>query len=367
MIHAYQVYAGRFDTKTLDAHLASIRDFEGFCEGRAFGSVTEKVAGAYRNDLIARGEAELGRSTIRHRASHLRAFFAWLVQQDGYRRMNRTIGDYFLLPKRLSAKTLQPAPRPFPTSDEVHQLLTGMPAQTLIERRDRAIVAASFLFGTRASATASLRLGCVDVERQKVYQDATVVRVKNGKSQTTTWFPNVDPANEIVRAWIEELVELGCGPNDALFPPDAALASPKHLKKPGRAPIEPWKADRGIGRAFSVGCKASDLPDFNPHSARHYLKWLGDRCCRSRIERRAWSHNMGHETEQITELNYAKMTDDQRDEIFARLTARDDATEDDKDLLIALYEYRLTPGTPEFERARRLANARQRRLVEKSG
>ncbi|HEY8594838.1 MAG TPA: hypothetical protein VIL84_06315, partial [Devosiaceae bacterium] len=85
------------------------------------------------------------------------------------------------------------------------------------------------------------------------------------------------------------------------------------------------------------------------------------------IERRAWPHNMGHETEQITELNYAKMTDDQRDEIFARLTARDDATEDDKDLLLRYYEHCLTRGTPEFEAAEALAHARRVRRMGKGG
>jgi len=33
-------------------------------------------------------------------------------------------------------------------------------------------------------------------------------------------------------------------------------------------------------------------------------------------ERRAWSENMGHENEQITDKHYAKMSDDRRFEVF---------------------------------------------------
>ena len=275
--------------------------------------------------------------------------------------MNKTIGGYFELPRSEVARTVQPKPRDFPTTEEVRLILSTMPDRTLIERRDRAIVAASFLFGTRAGATASLRLMHVDVGARKVYQDATVVRVKNSKSQTTLWFPIGDPAEGIVRSWVEELGQLGCMPADALFPPNEVMETPRSLSKQDRNPIEPWQSENSIRRAFRRGCETAGLPYFNPHSARHFLKSIRDDHCRTAEQRKAWSYNMGHEDEQVTEINYARMTDERRDALFESLVAEDSETVEELHLLVAYHEHQLMPGTPEFERAEQLADARRSR------
>ncbi|MDF2372684.1 MAG: tyrosine-type recombinase/integrase [Rhizobiaceae bacterium] len=361
VIFDYQVYAGRFDPKTLDAHLAVIRDFETFHDGKLLSAITPADASRYRESLIIASQFGMSRSTVRHRASFLAAFFDWLVQQDGYRRMKKTIGGYFKLPKALAAKALQPAPRNIPTTDEALKILSGMPARSLTQQRDQAIVAASFLFGTRANATASLRLGHIDVKAKKVRQDATVVRVKNGKSQTTFWFPIDERFAHIVIAWIDELSKLGCRSQDALFPPNAALGRIRDLSKTDREPILPWQTDSAVRRAFRNGCKSAALQYFNPHSVRHYLKSIRDEYCRTAEERKAWSHNMGHENEQVTEDNYAKMTDSRRDEIFSTLSPGSRETEAEKDLLLDFHEHQLVRGTPEFELAKQLDDERRKR------
>lgn len=367
IICAYQIYGGRFDPKTLDAHLASIRDFEEFFGRKSLGLMRPGDIGHYRADLIERGRTGvISRSTLQHRASHLKAFFDWLVQQDGYRRMNKTTGSYFELPRSQSARAVQPKPRDFPTTEQVSLLLSSMPERTLIQCRDRAIVAVSFLFGTRAGATASLRLGHVDVEVRKVYQDATQVRVKNSKSQTTCWFPVGDPAERIVRDWVAAMKQLGCIAKDALFPPDAELESHGRLSNPNREAIEPWQSERAIRRAFRRGCESANLPYFNPHSARHYLASIRDTYCQTPEQRKAWSYNLGHEHEQTTQANYAKMTEQHRDEIFGNFSAGDVETVEELKLLLAFHEHELTRGTHEFERAEQLAEERRKRRKERS-
>ncbi|WDR03565.1 hypothetical protein PSQ19_05610 [Devosia algicola] len=104
------------------------------------------------------------------------------------------------------------------------------------------------------------------------------------------------------------------------------------------------------------------MPYFNPQSARHYLKSVRDEFCHTADQRRAWSYNFGHENEQITKANYAKMTDQRRDEIFANLSIGNIETEAEKDLLLAYHEHRLQPGSPEFERAEQLHEERWRRM-----
>lgn len=362
IIHAYQIFGGKYDAKTLDAHLAAIRDFEAFHALKPLSAIKPGDAASYRDNLTNGRSKGLGLSTIRHRASYLSAFFAWLVQQDGFRRMNKTVCDNFALPKALHSKALQTDRRAFPTTQELDLLIEEMPAETRVHRRDRAIVALSFLAGTRSSATSSLLIGSIDAQRKIVVQDATFMRIKNGKSQTTRWFPIGAHLEKVLVAWLEEQSALGYGPRDALFPPDAHLSRVSGLSGSNDRIIEPWMTDQGVRRAFRVGCESAGLPYFNPHSAKHYLVSVRDEYCRTPEQRKAWSYNLGHEHEQITESSYAKMNDQRRNDAFDKLMAGDVETEAEKDRLLAYHEHRLSQGTPEFDLAERLHEERRKRM-----
>nr|WP_268807761.1 phage integrase N-terminal SAM-like domain-containing protein [Candidatus Halocynthiibacter alkanivorans] len=113
VIHEWQAYAGRYDRKTMIAHLVSIRDFEQFLEGKPFEKVTPRNAGAYRDRLVEFGrmpkkDGGLSNSTIRHRASHLSAFFKWLRNQDGFRRLSGT-GPLSTLPFEIGRRSVDMA------------------------------------------------------------------------------------------------------------------------------------------------------------------------------------------------------------------------------------------------------------------
>ncbi|WP_114287954.1 phage integrase N-terminal SAM-like domain-containing protein [Candidatus Halocynthiibacter alkanivorans] len=95
------------------AHLVSIRDFEQFLEGKPFEKVTPRNAGAYRDRLVEFGrmpkkDGGLSNSTIRHRASHLSAFFKWLRNQDGFRRLSGT-GPLSTLPFEIGRRSVDMA------------------------------------------------------------------------------------------------------------------------------------------------------------------------------------------------------------------------------------------------------------------
>lgn len=365
LLYAFQRYLNRFDPKTVDAILASVRHFERFLRRKPFALISVTDVDDWRQHVNERGsegtDGHLSRSTITHRASHLRGFLRWLVKQDGYRRLNQMLFDYAILPKSQTADALQPGPRPYPTTAEILTILDAMPVGTRVERRDRAIVAASYLFGTRSNTTASLRLGDVDVRERMARVDATKVRAKNSKSQTIAWFPVDQQVEAILIAWIEEMKALGGMPENALFPPDAALQMSTRLVRIAGKPIVAWETDAGVRRAFHRGCAAAGLPYFNPHSFKHHLKSVRDAFCRTPVQRAAWSYNLGHENEQITETHYAKMTSEQRDSIFAAIRQGNTETEDEKDLLLAYHEHQLIPGTPEFARAEALYEARRQR------
>lgn len=143
-------HAGRYDPKTVTAHLASIRAFEAFVAGKPFAMLTVQDAENWRSTMIATEGGGLSRGTLRHRASHLRLFFSWLGKQTGYRNL-APLEACFDLPRRFQAKTI-PQPRAWPEMDEAVEMLKAMPTDALIDQRARAIFAFAFLTGFRADA-----------------------------------------------------------------------------------------------------------------------------------------------------------------------------------------------------------------------
>lgn len=80
-----------------------------------------------------------------------------------------------------------------------------MPGETVIQRRDRSLVAFQFLSGSRECAAITLRLAHIDLANACVNFDGSTVDTKFGKSFTTAFFPIGGCCEQIVRDWIFEL------------------------------------------------------------------------------------------------------------------------------------------------------------------
>ncbi|MCP9482670.1 tyrosine-type recombinase/integrase [Shimia sp. CNT1-13L.2] len=360
-------YATKYDGKSTDAHLRAIREFEALLQGKCFGKLKSDDAVCYKQHLIERlalprAQGGLSKSSVSHRLASLREFVKWLKDQQGYRRINASLPGYFAVPRKVSAPVSKTTDKLFPTIDEAWNMVEAMPSHQLIQRRDRAIVALAFTAGLRANALISLRRKHVDEQSRTVFQDAREVRAKNGKSYTAKWFPRTDRFEGIVRSWLLELDRIGFGPEDALFPSKDDLARPSPKDGADHVPVVPMATSDAVARAFSEASKLVGK-SYTPHSARHCLKALGDKMCRTLEERKAWSKNLGHSSEKVTETYYAKMTESQSAELIDRMRSEQKWSDEEKELMLDYLQHLLTRGTPEFERARTLVEARAR-LVE---
>jgi len=362
LIHGHIIYCRQFNPKTTDASLVAVRELEAFGGGKDFKRYTIDDVDRYRTDLRRRANSSeadcLSTGTLRHRASHNRRFLKWLIKQDGMEKLPRSLPDYVTLSKADTARAKKSNPKAYPTDEEAVLLVSSMVGNSLVERRDQAIVATSFLLGTRANATASLRIKHLDLQTRCAYQVATESRIKNSKTQTTWFFPGDPIFEQTLTAWIRELEHFGASGDDALFPPDVELSRVAYWLIKGREPIGPWESSSGVEKAFRRASEAAKLPYFNPHSARHNVFFRKDKYCSTSRQRKAWSHNGGHENEAITERNYAKVTDEECRKVFSELVQSNGETLEDKDLMIDLQLGKLFPGTPEHKRATRLIRAR---------
>jgi len=365
LIHGFIIYCRQFNPKTTDAFLVAVREMETFGGRKDFKRYTTDDVDRYRTELRRRAnscEADpLSTSTLRHRASHIRRFLDWLIKQVGMEKLPRSLPDYVTLSKADTARAKKPKPKAYPTDEETVLLVSSMLGNSLVERRDQAIVATSFLLGTRANATASLRIKHLDLQARCAYQIATESRIKNSKTQITRFFPGDPIFEQTLTDWIRELEHFGATGDDALFPPDEELGRIAYWHIKSREPTEPWASSSGVEKAFRRASEAAKLPYFNPHSARHNVFFRKDRYCSTSRQRKAWSHNGGHEDEAITERNYAKVTDEECKQVFYELAQSNGETLEDKDLMIDLQLGKLFPGTPEHARATRLVRARMDR------
>ena len=360
ILHDWQAYAGRYDPKTMQAHLVSIRDFEKFLEGLAFSKTTPKQAGQYRDHLVnlrslKKESGGISNSTARHRASQLAAFFTWLRGQEGYKRLSRSLPDYFALPRSVSAQQLPEAQKVYLTLEDANRMVAKMPGKNLVQRRDRAMVAFAYISGLRAGALTSVRFKHLDLNARTVWQDARDMKAKNGKSYLAKWFPRTEGFQDMFLDWLTELTKLGFEPQDAVFPDGKDLIA----RLPKSAPVEPLQSSRPLQAAFlrastEIGKKCS------PHSARHTLKALGAQLCRTLEDRKAWSMNLGHSDEQITERHYGKMSPERGASIMEALRSGEIFTEEENEMIIDYHEGRFTRGTDAYRVARRLAEKREK-------
>jgi integrase len=356
-LHEWLKFAGRWDSKTISAKLASIRQFEIFCQGKPFDKIATSDATSFRESLKSSVEACAGQklsiSTVRHCASHLKSFFEWLVDQKGFQGLNRSLPDHFILPKKFDANGLARPDRPCPNDEEAVAMVKQMPTDTLIARRNRAMVAIAFLAALRADTVTSLRLKHLEVSKRVVIQDAKISRTKNGKSLRINWFPLPPIFAEVVEDWLNELIALGFSQDDALFPDEKSLQKRHFLPQTEKIPV--MSSTHAIALAFSC---ASALVGkrFFPHSAKHHIGGLGLRRCKTVEEQAAWSANMGHEDMEITKRYYQKLPQNLVDDVFERFDQGDDSNilHDDMLLMLRYHVHSLVKGTPEFERAKKL-------------
>ena len=357
IIYAWLQFSGRFDEKTVCAKLGFIREFEAFFGGKSFAKIKTEDVSAFRECLKASVESDQGNrrsvSTVRHCASHLKSFFKWLIEQKGYHNLNRSLPDNFALPKKFDSKGLDREEKFVPSDEDAVAIIEGMPTETLLERRDRAMIAAAFLGALRADTVTSLQLKHIDVSQRIIWQDGQVSRTKNSKSLKTNFFPLSAIYCVVLEDWQNELRGMGYLEDDALFPGEPDL-KPRSSAKPIKK-ISVMNSTHAISRAFR---RASELigKNFTPHSVKHYIGALGLRRCKTLEQETAWSATMAHNDIRTTRRYYQKPSQDKIDDVFEAFEqcSGSDVPQDEMMLMLRYHEHGLVKGTPEFERAKKL-------------
>jgi integrase len=311
--YTYMKEAGRYSEPTVDAVAAALHRFEDYTKFRDFKLFHHQQAIAFKKhlaELRAQRTGEiLSKATLHSTLASLKKFFFWLAGQPGYKsKFTYSDADYF----NISAKDVRIATatreRESPTLEQVRHVLSTMLANTETERRDRALVAFTLLTGARDSAIASMKLKHIDLNANKVIQDARDVQTKFSKTFTTFFFPVGDEVRAIITEWVLFLRnDKHWGYDDPLFPATRVAVSAEHHFEAAGLERKHWSTASPIRDIFRKAFARASLPYFNPHSFRNTIAQLGQKLCKTPEQYKAWSQNLGHEKVMTTFLIYGKV------------------------------------------------------------
>jgi integrase len=213
-----------------------------------------------------------------------------------------------------------------PTLEQVKHVINTMPADTEIQRRNRALIAFTLLTGARDSAITSMKLKHVDLMTNSINQDAREVNTKFSKTFNTFFFPVGDEISRIVAKWMSYLREDKLwGNDDPLFPATHVARGAARQFEVSGLKRDHWSSASPIRKIFREAFVSAGLPYFNPHSFRNTLVQLGQDVCKSPEQFKAWSQNLGHEKVLTTLRSYGEVACQRQGEIMRGLARPDQA------------------------------------------
>lgn len=327
---AYLKEAKRHSEPTVDAVAKALARFEvdtadNKGRPRDFKAFHFEQAIAFKKHLAEqkaqRSGEKLSKATLNATLAHVKRFFHWLAGQPSYKsRLQYSDADYFNLSEKDVRVATARREQVGPTVEQVKHVITMMPAESAIQRRDRALVAFTLLTGARDSAIASMKLKHVNLAAGCIEQDAREVQTKFSKTFTTYFFPVGDEIRRIVAEWVAFLQkEMLWSNDDPIFPATRiALGPSRQFEAVGLERVH-WSSAARIRTIFRDAFASADLPYFNPHSFRNTLVRLGQVVCQTPEEFKAWSQNLGHDKVLTTFLSYGQVETPRQGEIIRGL------------------------------------------------
>jgi integrase len=317
--------AKRHGEPTVDAAAKALNRFEVYTRFKDFKAFHFQQAIAFKRHLAEQktqqsGE-KLSKATLHATLTQLKRFFQWLALQPGYKsKVHYTDAEYFNISDKDTRIATAKRQQKFPTLEQIKHVLSKMPMENEIKRRNRALVAFTLLTGARDSAIASLKLKHVDLIAGCITQDAREVKTKFSKTFSTFFFPVGEEVREIVAEWVSYLrTEKLWGNDDPLFPATlVGLGATRQFEAAGLT-RKHWRNATPIRKIFREAFNRVGLPYFNPHSFRTTLVQMGLDLCKSPEQFKAWSQNLGHEKVLTTFLSYGEVSCQRQGEIIRQL------------------------------------------------
>jgi len=185
--HKYLVWlrdAKGLSEASTDKAAAAISAYDRFLKGKDYRSFQSEQARSFKRQIVSsrnvRTGVPLSSSSVNGILREVKAFFGWLADHPGYKsKITRSDTDYLSPDRKSEAARRGSCWKPHPSPVQVAHLLDQMPVETVLKRRDRALIAFLFLACSREGAAITLRLGHVDLANASVHFDGKSMNTKD--------------------------------------------------------------------------------------------------------------------------------------------------------------------------------------------
>lgn len=143
---AYLKEAMRHSEPTVDAVAKALNRFEVYTRHRDFKAFHFEQAVGFKKYLAEQkaklsGE-KLSKATLHATLNQLKQFFQWLSRETGYKsRIQYSDAEYFNLSEKDTRIATAKREQRSPTMAQIKHVIASMPTNTVIERRNRALIA----------------------------------------------------------------------------------------------------------------------------------------------------------------------------------------------------------------------------------
>lgn len=312
---------------TINMRVAALAHFEQFINNKNFKVFNEKIAGDYKQyweDYRKSDGEPLSMKTIHNKLNAVKDFFLWLYNQPGYHsHINLNHIKYLRLKnKTLTAIMTLGKYKKTPNINQVRLLINSIPIDNEIGRRDRALIAFTFLAGIRAKTLTTLKLGDVDLNEFTVELNSLDgTDTKFGKYNNVFILPYDDEMLKYVIEWIYELLNIKKFKiSDPLFPMTKMENSPgSYCLNPSKVKPEFWKNTSAINKIFRDRADQAKLPYNTTHGFRRANYQHGRKYTNNMEELSALSQNISHSTIEVSESHYGNIDPKIRKEILSKM------------------------------------------------
>ncbi len=280
--------------------------FEQFFRFENFGIWSKAKAIAYKTYLAA---SHLQTASLVAELKGTKRFLTWLAQNKDYKTKIDLLDVEYLNPSMRELRVSQAsAGKTFPSLDDVLKAFRMMPAASMLDKCDRAMVALVALTGIRDGALVSLKVKHFIPSLKRIHQDPRSVETKFGKEIFSFFLPVGKELEKEFMEWHELLVnQLKYGPEDPLFPKAAhASGKGKSIGAYELVPLHLGDAQTVI-RMFKRTFERAGLRPFTPHRFRDMLVAEGYKRQLSIAQFKAWSQNLGHATPKTSLASYGSI------------------------------------------------------------
>ncbi|WP_051279458.1 tyrosine-type recombinase/integrase [Hellea balneolensis] len=315
---------------TIDQKLAALAGYEiatGWVDFEKFSRehVTSYLEALRRLSVTTRTKAA--------KVRHVKDFFQWMVMDEKLKpkQARKPLLALRLTDKEQRAGRAQKMVK-FATIEQITSTIAAMPISSVIDRRNRALLAFTLLSGARDGSIISMTVGHVRLAEREVIQHPDTTNTKASK-HILTWFY---PVGDFIEAQVAEYIiflkdDLGFSDSDPLFPATQNGHDENDLYTPVGLTKRHWTTAQPMRKIFREAFKANGMQYYNPHSFRNTLTALAYQLKLDPMAMKAWSQNMGHEHLDTTYNSYGKLSPNAQRETMLGLVDRHKNTDEYED------------------------------------